>query len=64
MVLDYDTWCGQKFSHGILIEHYKLGSFYMEGDAIWSLKWTSNILENYYQNIQKIFGQFYEDIFR
>jgi len=36
MVLDYDTWCGQKLLHGILIEHYRLGIFYMEGDAIWS----------------------------
>jgi hypothetical protein len=34
----------------------------MEGDAIWSLKWTSNILKNYDQNIQRVFGQFYEDI--
>jgi hypothetical protein len=36
----------------------------MEGDVIWSEKWTSNILESCYQNIQKIFGQFYEDISR
>ncbi len=35
----------------------------MEGDVVWSLKWTFNILENYYQNIQKIFGQFYENIY-
>jgi hypothetical protein len=35
------------------------GGFYMEGDAIWSEKWTSNILESCYQNIYKIFGQFY-----
>jgi hypothetical protein len=35
----------------------------MESDAIWSLKWTSNILKSYYQNVQKIFGYFYEDIF-
>jgi hypothetical protein len=35
----------------------------MEGDVIWSLKWTSNISESSYQNIQKIFGLFYEDIF-
>jgi hypothetical protein len=27
---------------------YKLGSFRMEGDAIWSLKWTSNIPKNCY----------------
>ncbi len=36
--------------------------FYMEGDVIWSKKWTSNISESYYKNIQIIFGQFYEDI--
>ncbi len=36
--------------------------FYMEGDVVWSLKWTSNISENCDQSIQKIFGQFYEDI--
>jgi hypothetical protein len=41
----------------------RLGGFYMEGDVIWSLKWTSNILESCDQNIQKIFEQFYEDIF-
>jgi hypothetical protein len=35
----------------------------MEGDFVWSLKWASNISESYYQTIQKIFGQFYEDIF-
>jgi hypothetical protein len=39
-----------------------VGGFYMEGDAIWSLKWTSNTSKNYHQNIPKIFGQFYEDI--
>jgi hypothetical protein len=26
---------------------YKLGGFYMEGDDVWSLKWTSNILESH-----------------
>jgi hypothetical protein len=36
----------------------------MEGDAIWSKKWTSNILESRYQNIQRVFGQIYEDISR
>jgi hypothetical protein len=41
---------------------YKLGGFYMEGDAIWNLKWTSNILESRDQSIQRIFGQLYEDI--
>jgi hypothetical protein len=40
-----------------------LGGFYVEGDVVWSLKWTSNISESYYQSIQIIFGQFYEDIF-
>jgi hypothetical protein len=35
----------------------------MEGDVIWSLKWTSDISESCYQSIQKIFGLFYEDIF-
>ncbi len=35
----------------------------MEGDVIWNEKWTSNIQDNYYQNIQRIFGQFYEDIY-
>jgi hypothetical protein len=35
----------------------------MEGDAIWSLKWTFNILESCYQSIQRIFGIFYEDIY-
>jgi hypothetical protein len=35
----------------------------MKGDVVWNLKWTSNILKNYYQNIQRIFGQVYEDIF-
>jgi hypothetical protein len=34
----------------------------MEGDVVWSLKWTSNISESHDQNIYKIFGQFYEDI--
>jgi hypothetical protein len=43
---------------------YKLKGFYIEGDVIWSLKWTSNISESYYQSIQKIFGLFYEDIFQ
>jgi len=42
---------------------YRLGGFYMEGDVIWNEKWTSNIQDNYYQNIQRIFGQFYEDIY-
>ncbi len=42
---------------------YRLGGFYMKGDVVWNLKWTSNILKNYYQNIQRIFGQVYEDIF-
>jgi hypothetical protein len=32
------------------------GGFYMEGDVVWSLKWTSNILDSREQNIQKIFG--------
>jgi len=36
----------------------------MEGDVVWSEKWTSNILESYYQNIQRIFKQFNEDILR
>jgi hypothetical protein len=36
----------------------------MEGDVIWSEKWTSNILESYYQSIYKMFRQFYEDISR
>ncbi len=40
------------------------GGFYMEGDAIWNEKWISNILESCYQSIQRIFGQFYEDISR
>jgi hypothetical protein len=40
---------------------YKLEGFYMKGDVVWSLKWTSNISKNYDQNIQKIFEQFYED---
>jgi hypothetical protein len=35
----------------------------MEGDVVWSLKWASNISNSCYQNIQRIFGQFYEDIF-
>jgi hypothetical protein len=35
----------------------------MEGDVVWNEKWTSNISKSYYQNIQKIFEQFYEDIF-
>jgi hypothetical protein len=35
----------------------------MEGDVIWSLKWTSNILESYDHDIKRVFGQFYEDIF-
>jgi hypothetical protein len=34
----------------------------MEVDAIWSLKWTSNISKSHDQNIQRIFGNFYEDI--
>ncbi len=34
----------------------------MEGDAIWSLKWTSNIWKSRDQIIQKEFGQIYEDI--
>ncbi len=34
----------------------------MEGYAIQSLKWSSNISKICYQNIQRIFGQFYEDI--
>ncbi len=41
---------------------YKLRGFYMEGDAIWNWKWTSNISENCEQSIQRIFRQFYEDI--
>jgi hypothetical protein len=28
-----------------------LGGFYMEGDVVWSLKWTFNILESCYQSI-------------
>jgi hypothetical protein len=36
----------------------------MEGDIVWSLKLPSNISKNGDQNIQKLFGQFYEDIFR
>jgi hypothetical protein len=43
---------------------YKLGGFYMEGDAIWNEKWTSNISENCYQSIQIFFWQFYKDISR
>jgi hypothetical protein len=35
----------------------------MEGDVIWSLKWTSNISESRDQNIHRVFGQFYEDIY-
>jgi len=35
----------------------------MEGDVIWSLKWSSNILERRDQNIQKVFGQFSFGIF-
>ncbi len=34
MVLDYEAQYGQKLSHDILNEDYKLGNFYMEGDAI------------------------------
>jgi hypothetical protein len=30
---------------------YRLGGFYMEGDVVWSEKWTSNILKSCYQNI-------------
>jgi hypothetical protein len=33
-----------------------MGGFYMEGDDIWSSKWTSNILESRDQNIQRVFG--------
>jgi hypothetical protein len=40
------------------------GGFYMEVDVVWSEKWTSNISKSYYQSIQRIFGQFYEDISR
>jgi hypothetical protein len=43
---------------------YRLGGFYMEGDVVWSQKWTSNISQSCYQNILKIFGQFNEDISR
>jgi hypothetical protein len=35
----------------------------MEGDVVWSEKWTSNKSKSYYQNIQRILGQFYENIF-
>ncbi len=49
---------------GIPKKNDKLGGFYMEGDVVWIEKWTFNILEGYYQNIQRIFGQFYEDISR
>jgi hypothetical protein len=42
---------------------YRLGGFYLEGDVVWSEKSTSYILKSYYQIIQKIFRQFYEDIF-
>jgi hypothetical protein len=35
----------------------------MEGDAIWSLKWPSYILKSSDQNIQRVFGQFYDNIF-
>jgi hypothetical protein len=34
----------------------------MEGDVIWSLKWTSNISKSYNQNSQRIFAQFNEYI--
>jgi hypothetical protein len=40
------------------------GGFYVEGDVVWSLKWTSNISKSCDQSIQRIFGQFYEDIFK
>jgi hypothetical protein len=33
----------------------------MEDDDVWNEKWTSNILESYYQNFQIIYGQFYEE---
>jgi hypothetical protein len=36
----------------------------MEGDVVWSLKWTSNISKSHDQSIQRVFGQFYEDISR
>jgi len=29
----------------------------MEGDVVWSLKWSSNISKNYYQSIKRMFGQ-------
>ncbi len=32
---------------------HRLGNVYLEGDAFWSKKWTSNILESYHKNIQK-----------
>jgi len=35
----------------------------MEGDVIWSLKWTSNISKSHDQNIQRVFGKFYEDMY-
>jgi hypothetical protein len=35
----------------------------MEGDVIWSLKWSSNISKSHDQNIQKVFGQFSFGIF-
>jgi len=46
------------------IKHFchRLGCVYLEGDAFWNKKWTSNILESYHKNIQKEFVQFCEDI--
>jgi hypothetical protein len=34
----------------------------MEGDVIWNLKWTSNITKSHDQSIERVFGQFYENI--
>jgi hypothetical protein len=34
----------------------------MEANVVWNKKWTSNILESHDQNIQKLFGKFYDDI--
>jgi len=36
----------------------------MEGDGIWSEKWTSNTSKVVTKTLKKIFGQFYENIFR
>ncbi len=44
--------------------YHKLVSVYLEGDVFQNEKMTSNILKNYDKSIQRIFGQFHENILR